>query len=98
MVSPGILAALAAATAVRNRGFESRSLPPMRAAIVSSLMSLVKARPRRASFIAFLCLTVLRLGWPDLALSPLGLAEKSRLVLSHSWRGVNERLSRCLTL
>src|SRR5207244_13116644 len=69
IVSPGILAALAAASAVRSRGFAFTSLPPMRAAIVRSLMSLVKARPRRASLRAFLCLIVLHLEWPDMAIS-----------------------------
>src|SRR5262245_41444550 len=77
IVSPGMLAALAAATAVRKRGFELRSLPPIRAAIVKSLMSLVNARPRRASFRAFLCLIVLHLEWPDMTRSPLAL-QRSR--------------------
>src|ERR1043166_7254444 len=69
IVSFGMLAPFAAATAVRRRGLEFRSLPPMRAAMVRSLMSLVKAFPRRASFSAFLCLIVLHLEWPDMALS-----------------------------
>src|SRR5882672_8975643 len=69
IVSFGMLAPFAAATAVRRRGLELRSLPPIRAAMLKSLISLVNAFPRRASFSAFLCLIVLHLEWPDMALS-----------------------------
>src|SRR5215471_7088099 len=69
IVSDGIFAVLAAATAVRRRGFESASPPPMRAAEVSSRMSLVKTLPRRASTAAFLCLMVAHFECPDIRLS-----------------------------
>src|SRR5262249_13088813 len=66
MVSPGMLWARAARTAVRSRGLAFASPPPSRAATVISLMSLVKIFPRLASFAAFLCLMVLHLEWPDI--------------------------------
>src|SRR5215510_5920858 len=69
IVSDGIFAVLAAATAVRRRGFESASPPPMRAAEVNSRMSLVKTLPRRASTAAFLCLMVAHFECPDIRLS-----------------------------
>src|SRR5919197_6716436 len=69
IVSDGIFAVLAAATAVRRRGFESGSPPPMRAEEVSSRMSLVKTLPRRASTAAFLCLMVAHFECPDIRLS-----------------------------
>src|SRR5579863_876661 len=66
MLSAGMFSALAASTAVRRRGFESESAPPMRAATVISLMSLVNTLPRRASSAPFLCLMVAHLEWPDI--------------------------------
>jgi hypothetical protein len=60
MFSLGMLAALAASTAVRRRGLKLGSpLPPIRAATVISRMSLVNILPRFASLAAFLCLMVL---------------------------------------
>src|SRR5512134_1831370 len=74
MLSAGMLAALALSTAVRRRGFESGSPPPMRAAIVISRMSLVKSLPRLASRAPFLCLMECHLECPDIApLLTLGL-------------------------
>jgi hypothetical protein len=55
ILSAGMLAALAAAMAVRRRAFPSGS-PPLRAAIEISLMIRVKTLPRLASAAAFLCL------------------------------------------
>src|SRR5215510_7520912 len=66
IVSDGILAFLAAVTAVRRRGFASGSPPPIRAAEVNSRMSLVNVLPRRASTTAFLCLIEAHLECPDI--------------------------------
>src|SRR5213594_1376547 len=65
MLSEGMFSALAAATAVRNRGFFSGS-PPDFAAMVISLMRRVKILPRFASSAPFLCLIVAHLLWPDM--------------------------------
>src|ERR1039458_6278250 len=65
MLSEGMLTALAASTAVRRRGFPSGS-PPLRAAIIISLMMRVNDFPRLASSAAFLCLMVAHLEWPDM--------------------------------
>src|SRR5579875_2817347 len=65
MLSAGILTALAAATAVRNRAFASGS-PPLRAAIMISLIKRVNTLPRLASRAAFLCLMVAHLLCPDI--------------------------------
>ena len=51
--------------AVRRRGFISGS-PPLRAAIMISLMMRVNILPRFASVAAFLCLMVAHLEWPDI--------------------------------
>ncbi len=56
MLSFGMLFWRAVITAVRRRGFALMSPPPIRAAIVISLMSLVNSLPRFASLAAFLCL------------------------------------------
>ena len=53
MLSPGMLTALAARIAVRRRGLASGS-PPLRAAMVISLMTLVNIFPRLESRAAFL--------------------------------------------
>src|SRR5687768_15884647 len=67
MVSFGIFCALASFTAFRRRAFESTSpLPPVRAATVISLMSLVKILPRFASRAPFLCLIVCHFECPDI--------------------------------
>src|SRR5207237_6920435 len=65
MFSAGMLTALAAVIAVRNRGFISGS-PPFRAAIMISLMMRVNVFPRLASRAAFLCLMVAHLECPDM--------------------------------
>src|SRR6185436_13145174 len=66
MLSLGMLCERAVVTAVRRRGLALTSPPPMRAATVISLMSLVKILPRLESLSAFLCLIVLHLEWPDM--------------------------------
>src|SRR3954466_13904437 len=65
MLSAGILSAFAATIAVRKRGFISGS-PPLRAAIIISLIRRVNAFPRLASVAAFLCLMVAHLECPDI--------------------------------
>src|SRR5215813_1489068 len=65
ILSAGIFSALAAATAVRKRGFPSGS-PPALAAIVISLIRRVKILPRFASRAPFLCLIVAHFEWPDM--------------------------------
>src|ERR1700682_4971823 len=69
MFSAGMLEALAARTADLSRGLPSGS-PPLRAAIMISLMMRVKTFPRLASSAAFLCLIVAHLECPDI-LKPL---------------------------
>src|SRR3954451_15996184 len=65
MLSEGMFSALAAATAVRRRGFFSGS-PPVFAAMVISLIRRVKILPRLASSAPFLCLIVAHFEWPDM--------------------------------
>src|SRR5262249_3661316 len=64
MVSAGIDCPLASLTALRTRGLPSTSPPPMRAATVISLISLVKSLPRLASSAPFFRLIVAHLEWP----------------------------------
>src|SRR3989442_4827221 len=78
MFSLGMFSFLAAATAVRRRGFAIASPPPTRAAIVISRISLVNTRPRLASVAAFLCLMVAHLECPDMG--PPHLARICRCV------------------
>src|SRR6516225_1991160 len=66
MLSLGMFSFLAARTAVRKRGFEFASPPPIRAAMVSSRMRRVNTRPRLASVAAFLCLIVAHFECPDM--------------------------------
>src|SRR6202044_879358 len=66
MLSAGMLAAFASVTALRRRGFISGSPPPLRAAIIISLIMRVNAFPRLASVAAFLCLMVAHLECPDM--------------------------------
>ncbi len=68
MFSAGMLAALAVEIAVRSRGFPSASPPPMRAAIVISLIKLVKSLPLLASAAPFLCLILCHLECPDISI------------------------------
>src|SRR5256885_13194808 len=65
MLSAGMLTALAAVMAVRRRALASGS-PPVRAAIMISLIRRVKVLPRLASRAAFLCLIVAHLLCPDI--------------------------------
>src|SRR5882672_3584103 len=64
MVSLGIDWPFASLMALRKRGLPVVSPPPIRAATVSSLMSLVKSLPRFASAAPFLCLIVAHFEWP----------------------------------
>src|SRR5437762_2335198 len=57
---------LSLSIAVRNRGLELGSPPPMRAAIDISRMILVKILPRLASRAPFLCLMEAHLECPDI--------------------------------
>src|SRR5215831_14146483 len=66
MLSLGMFSFFAARIAVRRRGLEFASPPPMRAAMVISRMILVKTRPRLASVAAFLCLMVAHFECPDI--------------------------------
>src|SRR5216684_6135057 len=64
--SPGMFAAFAARIAVRRRGLEFGSPPPMRAAMLISRMIRVNTRPRFASVAPFLCLIVAHFECPDI--------------------------------
>ena len=70
MLSAGMFSALAAATAVRRRGFMSGS-PPLLAAMLISLIRRVKILPRLASRAPFLCLIVAHFEWPDMEIPRL---------------------------
>src|SRR5690242_14321940 len=85
-LSLGILAARALSIAARSRGFPVASPPPMRAATVSSLLSLVLTLDRLASTAAFLCLMVLHLLCPDMKPLPARRSHCSD-VSYHSPRG-----------
>src|SRR4051812_41845758 len=58
----------ASLTALRNRALPLTSPPPLRAAMVISLISLVKVLPRLASSAPFLCLIVCHFECPDITL------------------------------
>src|SRR5437588_1638008 len=79
MLSAGIFSALAAATALRSRGFFSGS-PPDFAAMVISLIRRVKILPRLASRAPFLCLIVAHLEWPDIVHQPLVSTSDSLII------------------
>src|SRR6266480_2775537 len=66
MLSAGMFTDLAFSTAVRRRGLELGSPPPIRAAIDISRMILVKTLPRLASRAPFLCLMDAHLECPDI--------------------------------
>src|SRR5262245_47218991 len=66
MLSAGMFTDLALSTAVRRRGLEPGSPPPMRAAMDISRMILVKILPRLASRAPFLCLMECHLECPDM--------------------------------
>src|SRR6266851_4091418 len=83
ILSFGMFSFFAARIAVRKRGLELGSPPPMRAAMEISRMILVKARPRFASVAAFLCLIVAHFECPDMT-HPL-LFRVPRRGRSHRW-------------
>src|SRR6266568_4370136 len=64
MFSFGTELFLAFCTASYRVGLRAGSLPPVRAATSTFLISLAKSFPRRASTAAFLCLVVAHLEWP----------------------------------
>src|SRR6266480_3280757 len=66
MFSLGMFSFLPAKIAVRKRGLEFGSPPPMRAAMVISRIICVNAWPRLASVAAFLCLMVAHFECPDM--------------------------------
>ena len=71
MLSLGMLDARALIIAVRRRGFELGSPPPILAAIEISLINFVKSLPRFASAIPLACLMVAHLLCPDIGETPL---------------------------
>src|SRR6185436_244104 len=79
IVSAGIAWPLASFTALRRRGLPAGSPPPMRAATVISLISLVKSLPRLASSAPFFRLIVAHLEWPLIVTS---LRDLGRCVMS----------------
>ena len=66
MLSDGIDDFLALATASNNVGLPSISAPPLRAATSIARICLANTFARRLSIIAFLCLVVAHLEWPDI--------------------------------
>ena len=66
MLSAGIEDFLAFVIASNNVGFPSRSAPPLRAATSIARICFAKTFARRLSIIAFLCLVVAHLEWPDM--------------------------------
>src|SRR5215472_34133 len=92
MLSFGMFSFFAAAIAVRKRGFEFASPPPMRAAIEISRMILVNTRPRFASVAAFLCLIVAHFECPDMTIPrfsfgpALGKAIDFHVISRPQWR------------
>src|SRR5713226_6023616 len=83
ILSFGMFSFFAARIAVRKRGLELGSPPPMRAAMEISRMILVKARPRFASVAAFLCLIVAHFECPDMT-HPL-LFRVTQRCRGHRW-------------
>src|SRR5258708_24553742 len=83
MLSEGMLTAFAAAMAVRSRGLPSGS-PPVRAAMVISLITRVNVFPRLASRAPFLCLMVAHLECPDIWRNLLGWFLTRRIALGRT--------------
>ncbi len=83
MFSAGMLAALAAVMAVRRRALPSGS-PPLRAAIMISLMRRVKTLPRLESSAAFLCLMVAHFECPDMVILEAERGTPSPLIIDIS--------------
>src|SRR5438093_5880852 len=67
MLSAGMFASRAARTAERRRALWSGSPPPVRAATVTSRISLVKSAPLLAPIASFLRLILVHRLWPDMA-------------------------------
>src|SRR5712664_2798396 len=86
MFSFGMFSFLPAKIAVRKRGLEFGSPPPIRAAMLISRMIRVKTRPRFASVAPFLCLIVAHFECPDIT-DPLLFC-----VTPRAWSSVNEFL------
>ena len=63
--------------ASKSVGLPARSAPPILAATSMFLMSLANDLARRESMIAFLCLVVAHLEWPDMRTSLIRDAEPS---------------------
>src|ERR1700736_6752198 len=76
MVSLGMFASRAARMAERRRALWSGSPPPLRAATVTSRISLVNRTPLVAPIASFLRLILVHLLWPDIA-APRTLADLS---------------------
>src|SRR3954453_7043735 len=74
--------------ALRRRGLPVGSPPPMRAATVSSLMSLVKSLPRFASSAPFLCLIVAHFECPLISAKPPARETEARTLVAREY-GVN---------
>src|SRR3954469_8712765 len=66
MLSAGMFASRAARTADRSRALWSGSPPPMRAATVTSRISLVNRAPLLAPIASFLRLIFVHRLWPDI--------------------------------
>src|SRR3989442_9924032 len=71
MFSAGMFASRAARTADRRRALWSGSPPPVRAATVTSRISLVKSAPLLAPIASFLRLIFVHRLWPDILELPL---------------------------
>src|SRR3954468_22525608 len=69
MLSAGMFASRAARTAERSRALWSGSPPPLRAATVTSRISLVKSTPLVAPIASFLRLILVHRLWPDILCS-----------------------------
>src|SRR5229473_7905494 len=89
ILSFGMFSFFAARIAVRKRGLELGSPPPMRAAMEISRMILVNTRPRFASVAAFLCLIVAHFECPDMT-HPL-LLRHDPCRQGHRWKVLRRR-------
>src|SRR5947209_9264928 len=89
MVSFGMFASRAARTAERRRALWSGSPPPVRAATVTSRISLVKSAPLLAPIASFLRLILVHRLWPDMAAPRLPfrahLARAARMRQRSGW-------------
>src|SRR5271155_1525980 len=81
-LSFGMFAPLAARIAVRRRGLEVGSPPPMRAAMLISRMMRVNTRPRFASVAPFLCLIVAHFECPDIT-HPLVMLDRHSVYIGN---------------